>query len=156
MATYSDKSTSDITSQVSWMSDNTSVATVSHGGLATGVAAGTANITASMSGMTSAAIVLTVVTPSPTLSSIAVTPASPPNLVMGFTQQFTATGTYSDGSTKDITYAPELTWTSDNASVATVSSSGLALGVAVGTANIKASMSGVTSAAVALTVISPQ
>ena len=33
-----------------------------------------------------------------TLTSIAVTPASPAHLLVGATQQFTATGTFSDGT----------------------------------------------------------
>ena len=45
----------------------------------------------------------------PTLVSIAVTPANATNLV-GATQQFTATGTYSDSSTQNIT--SQATWTS--------------------------------------------
>ena len=40
--------------------------------------------------------------PAPTLTSIAVTPANP-SISTGTTQQFTATGTYSDQSTQNIT-----------------------------------------------------
>lgn len=40
----------------------------------------------------------------PTLSSIAVTPAGP-SIPLGSTQQFTATGNYSDGSTQNLTTA---------------------------------------------------
>jgi hypothetical protein len=87
---------------------------------------------------------------SPTLSSIAITPESPGNLTVGATQQFAATGTYSDDSTSDIT--SEVTWNSDNTSVATIDSTGLATGVAAGTADITASMSGLTSPAVILKV----
>src|SRR5439155_13863899 len=47
--------------------------------------------------------------PPPTLTSIAVTPANPTNLT-STTRQFTATGTYSDGSTQDIT--TQAGWTS--------------------------------------------
>jgi hypothetical protein len=49
IATYSDGSTQDITSQVTWASSNTSVATVSSGGLATVQAVGTASISAGIS-----------------------------------------------------------------------------------------------------------
>jgi hypothetical protein len=58
--TYSDGSTQNITTSVTWTSGTTSVATINSGGLATGVAAGTSNITASQSGVTSPADVLTV------------------------------------------------------------------------------------------------
>jgi hypothetical protein len=89
----------------------------------------------------------------PTLSSIAVTPASPASLAVGSTQQFTATGTYSDDSTAAIT--SNVTWASSNTTIATISSAGLATGVAAGNTNITASLSGVTSPAVTLAVKAP-
>ncbi len=58
---YSDSSTQNLTTTVTWASDNTSVATIgANTGLATGAGAGTANITASFSGITSNTAVLTV------------------------------------------------------------------------------------------------
>src|SRR5438445_9438402 len=57
--------------------------------------------------------------PTKTLSSIAVAPASPPHLKVGATQQFTATGTYSDNSTADITST--VAWTSGTTATATIS-----------------------------------
>ena len=92
----------------------------------------------------------TTTAPAPTLSSIAVIPATPANLAVGSTQQFTASGIYSGGSSANIT--SQVTWTSSNATVATISTIGLATGVASGSANITASASGVTSPAVTLTV----
>jgi hypothetical protein len=89
----------------------------------------------------------------PTLSSIAVTPASPANLFVGATQAFTATGTYSDGSTANIT--SQVVWGSDTPNVATIDYTGLATGVAAGTADITASLSGVTSPSITLTVVTP-
>ena len=65
--------------------------------------------------------------PAPTLNSIAVTPANP-TIQAGGTQQFTATGTYSDGSTQNIT--SQVTWASATTTVATINASGLASGVA--------------------------
>ena len=55
--------------------------------------------------------------PAPTLNSIAVTPANP-SIGTGVTQQFTATGSYSDGSTQNMT--SQATWTSSSPSVATI------------------------------------
>ena len=57
----------------------------------------------------------------PTLTSIAVTPANP-SILTGASQQFTATGTYSDGSTQNIT--SQATWTSSNTGVATINAEG--------------------------------
>jgi len=48
-----------------------------------------------------------------------VTPANP-SIAKGLTQQFTATGTYSDASTQNITST--LTWASATTSVATITS----------------------------------
>src|SRR5262249_32916549 len=71
----------------------------------------------------------------PPLSSIAVTPSNP-TVTVGGTQQFTATGTYSDGSTQNLT--SQVTWASSNTAAATINSSGLATAVAVGTTTISA------------------
>jgi hypothetical protein len=88
--------------------------------------------------------------PNPTLASIAVTPASPANLDAGATQPFTATGTYSDGSTGVLF---SVTWNSDNPGVATIDFNGLARGIGSGKANITATLSGKTSPPVSLTVV---
>ena len=88
----------------------------------------------------------------PTLNSIAVTPNPSTNLAVGLTEQFTATGTYSDGSTKVIT--SKVIWASSDTTKATITSSGgLVTGVAAGTTNITAALNGITSPAVTLTVI---
>src|SRR6185369_5392098 len=61
----------------------------------------------------------------------------------------TATGTYSDNSTAVITGS--VTWASATTSVATISTSGLAHGVAVGTSSISATL-GAVSGSTVLTV----
>src|SRR5687768_9166708 len=60
--------------------------------------------------------------PPPTLQSIAVTPSNP-SLKLGATQQLTATGTYSDGTTRDLTAS--VTWNSATPGVVAVSGGGL-------------------------------
>jgi len=144
--TYSDKSTRDLTTQVTWASANTSVATISNAagskGLATAVATGTSSISAALAGVTRTTV-LTVT--AAVLQSIAVTPANP-SVPAGGTDQFTATGTYSDKSTRDLTN--QVTWASANISAATISSAtgsqGLAAAVATGTSSISATLAGVT------------
>src|SRR5256885_14732620 len=90
-----------------------------------------------------------------TLTSIAVTPATPANLKVGATQQFTATGTYSDSSTADITTT--VTWASGTTATATITASGgLATAVAAGTTQITATMGTVTSPGITLKVITLQ
>jgi uncharacterized protein YjdB len=140
--TYSDNSTQDLTTQVTWASSTTSVATISSGGLATGAGLGTTTVSAAQGGITgSTGLTVTAAT----LQSIAVTPTNP-SIAKGTTQQFAATGTYSDMSTQDLT--TQVTWASDTTGVATISSGGLATAVAVGTANISAALGGVTGSTV--------
>jgi len=149
--TYSDNSTKNITSNVAWKSSNTAFATIGAGtGLATGVAAGTTQITATQGSIVSPNDPLTVTAAVVTLKSIAVTPASP-SVGIGNTVQFTATGTYSDNSTKNITSS--VTWASSSPSFATiVGSTGLASGVAAGTTEITATLGSIVSPNDALTV----
>ena len=86
------------------------------------------------------------------LTSITIAPGSPSNLPVGVAQTFVASGTYSDGFTgRDI--SSQVTWTSSNKNVATVSATGLASCLAVGTTNITASLDGITSNTVNLTVV---
>jgi uncharacterized protein YjdB len=83
-----------------------------------------------------------------TLVSVAVTPANS-SVAKGATLQYTATGTYSDNSTKNLTSS--VTWTSSNTGVASITTGGLATGVAAGSATIKATL-GTVSGSTALTV----
>ncbi len=145
--TYSDNSTQNLTSQVTWNSSNTAIATITSAGLATGAGLGPSNITASLNGVTSPPDILTVT--AATLQSIAVTPASP-SIAKGKTQQFTATGTYSDNSTQSLT--SQVTWNSSNPAIATITSAGLATGAGLGPSNITAALNGVTSPTDVLTV----
>jgi len=145
--TFSDNSTQNLTGSVTWTSQTAGVATITAGGLATGVAAGTSKIQAT-SGAISGSTTLTVTVTAPTLVSIAVTPANP-SIVKGATEQFTATGTFSDNSTQNLTSTA--TWTSQTTTVATITTGGLATGVAAGTSTIKAA-SGAISGSTTLTV----
>jgi len=138
--TFSDGSTQDLSS-VLWSSGDESIATVDSNGLVKGLVAGTVIITGQVGDYTDTAVIT--VLPA-TLVSIAVTPAAP-SLATGTTQQFTATGTFTDGSTQDITNIA--TWSSDSPEVATINAAGLAKAVAEGTAVISASSGGKSAAA---------
>jgi hypothetical protein len=74
--------------------------------------------------------------PAPTLTSIAISPSSV-NLSVGQTQQFTATATFSDGSTAD--YTGSVTWTSSDSSLLPISTAGVATAVGPGSWTITAS-----------------
>ena len=150
---FSDNSTQDLTTQVSWSSSDTGVATVSNAagsiGLARAGGVGSTTVSATSGGVRGSTTLT--VTPA-VLVSIGVTPASP-SVAKGLTQQFTATGVYTDNSTQDLT--TQVTWSSSDTSVATVSnaagSNGLATTAAVGSSTISATSGGV-SGSTALTV----
>jgi hypothetical protein len=136
-ATYSDGSTANVSSTAAWTVATTSVATISSAGLSTAVATGSTAVTASLSGVSGSATL----TVTKTVTAVAVTP-NPASIAMGATQQFTATATYSDGSTANV--SSTAAWTAANADVATISSSGLASAVASGSTTIMASLNGVS------------
>jgi hypothetical protein len=137
----------DISSQVTWTSSNQMVSSVSVTGLATGLTVGSTHITATLSGVTSQSVTMTVVTATsiPTLTSIHITPSAPGDLSVGSTQQFSVSEVYSDGSAKSPSGIETVTWTSSNPSIVYISSSGLATGITVGIVNITAFVSGKTS-----------
>jgi uncharacterized protein YjdB len=145
-ANYSDGSSADITSLVSWISSATGIATVDASGLATGVAAGSANITASLAGVTqSAALTVT----APTIVSITVTPDGLTEAI-GINRQFVATATYSDGSSADLTSG--VTWNSSSTSTATIDNSGLLTTIGAGSTTITATVGSFSDTAT-LTVV---
>lgn len=148
-AVFSDNSSIDFTSQVSWQSTATAVATVSSSGKATSVATGSTNIVATYSG-TSGQTTLTV--SNAALVSIAVTPSSA-TVAKGRTTQFEAIGTFTAGDQQNIT--ADVNWSSSNTGVASVSnatgSKGLATGVTIGNATITATLGGKSGTA-ALTI----
>ena len=80
--------------------------------------------------------------PAPTLSSIAIAPVSA-TILVGQTQQYSAMGTYSDGSTQDLTDL--ITWNSANPYGCTINASGLATCTGIGISTITASLNGVSS-----------
>ena len=143
--TYSDHSTSSVTTTASWTSG--AGATVGlHTGLATGVTGTTTPlITASLGGQSGTAA-LTV--SAATLSSIAVTPASAV-IVTGGTQQFVATGTYNDSTTAIVTTTAN--WTSGTGATVGLHT-GLATGVTGATTPAITATVGSVRGAAALTV----
>ncbi len=96
--------------------------------------------------------------PVPALTSVQLFPATS-TIDIGQIQQFTAWGTYSDGLSQDI--SSQVTWSSSNQTVATISSSGLALGNSQGSSTISATfnssaspVTGTTALGVAATLTS--
>ena len=147
VGTFSDLTTQDLTLQVTWSSTGTAVAQISNAagsqGLATALGVGSTTINATLTGVTGSTK-LTVT--AAVLDSLAVTPADP-SVAKGRSQQFTATGTFSDTTTQDLT--TQVTWASSDITIAQISnaagSAGLATTLAVGTTTISATLTGVTN-----------
>ena len=134
---------------VSWSSGSASVASVNSSGLVTGVAAGSATITATSGTVSGSATVTVTTTPAP-VASVTVTPGTP-SIGVGNTVQLTATLKDSAGNTLS---GRPVSWASGSASVASVNSSGLVTGVAAGSATITAT-SGSVSGTATVTVTGP-
>ncbi|MNG91808.1 gamma-glutamyl-gamma-aminobutyrate hydrolase [compost metagenome] len=144
---YSDGTSADVTANVQWSNSDPAIATVSLTGLVTAVAPGTATITGTLDGQSAT---LSVTVTNATLSAGGLTITVPPmTLAAGLTGQLAANGSYSDGSSVNVT--PSVSWTSSDPAVATVDASGLVTGVATGTATITGTLDG-QSATLSVTV----
>lgn len=144
--TYTDGSEQDLTAVVAWTSVDVSgvdVASVSGAGEALGKNVGRAAISAAYLGKTATGTLT--VTPA-TLVSLAVSPGNPV-IRKGAKQQFTATGTFSDGTTQGLTML--VSWTATDVApssgVATVTAGGEATGNKEGLASIAATYLGKTA-----------
>ncbi|HBL01827.1 MAG TPA: hypothetical protein DDZ61_04275 [Aeromonas salmonicida] len=149
IATFSDNSSQDVTSQVNWNSSDISVATIDLNGEATAFSEGGSSISANFLGVTSNTVLLVVT--NATVNSIQVVlNGGSGNLAKGSSVQFKAQAVLSDGSTLDV--SSQAAWFSSDQTKVTINAQGLATGVAVGTSTISASLNGVTSAGTVLTV----
>ncbi|MDD4272150.1 MAG: Ig-like domain-containing protein [Desulfobacter postgatei] len=137
--TFSDSSTRSLTvagDGLVWSSADVTVVSVTTGGTITAAGPGSAVITAHAGGQ-SATITVNVVT----LVDFTISPGTL-NLTIGDTATLTATGQFSDGSSRVLTAGDGVSWVSEDPSVATVSSSGLVTAVSVGNIQIAGSVDG--------------
>src|SRR5437773_3838467 len=133
---------------VNWMTSNNAVATVSASGLVTGVAAGSATITATSDGQSGTAAMTVTNVP---VARVTVTPLIA-SLLMGATVQLTATPTDALGNPLS---GRVVTWSSNALGVAAVSGTGLVTGLGIGGVTITATSEGQSgSAAVTVTLVS--
>jgi uncharacterized protein YjdB len=133
---------------MSWSTSAASVATVSSSGLVTGVAAGSATITATSEGTSGTAAITVTQVP---VASVSVSPAT--GLVqVGQTLQLTATPKDASGNPLS---GRTVTWTSTDSALAKVNGSGLVTGVAAGSVTISATSEGKSGTA-PVTVTAPQ
>jgi len=138
-ATTTDSSNNVLTGRtVTWASDNSAVATVDANGLVTAVAAGTATITATSEGKSGTATITVTPLPAP-VATVTVAPPSA-NVVVGSTEQLTATTTDSAGN---VLSGRSVSWSSDAPAIATVNArNGLVSAVSAGVATITATSEG--------------
>jgi len=134
---YNNGSTRNISSSVAWKSSDTTKATISNTGVASGVYHGLTTVTATLGSVSNSAQL----TVNAVLNTISITPIGPAVLT-GAHQQFSAEGFFNDGSTSDVTASAA--WTSSSASIATVAA-GKASTFTEGAVNITATQGGVSA-----------
>jgi uncharacterized protein YjdB len=142
--TYSDNSTQDVSSQVTWSVSNASVATVDAAGNVSTKTMGSVDLQAALGAVTGKT---TIVVMGTSLVSIQVTPASV-TAPAGVPQQFTAMGTYSDGSIVDVTKS--VTWSTDGAAASVSNAAGQAgsaTGLSAGSVHVQAKLGAISSSA---------
>ncbi len=142
VATYSDSSQQDMTTQVAWSSADTGVASVDNTGLASANGTGSSTLVAGLDGIT-ASTTLTV--SAAVLSSIELS-ASSDTLPLGSSQQLLALGHFSDNSIQDIT--TQVLWQNNPGNRLAVSnasgSQGLATALTTGAVTVSAETNGIT------------
>jgi hypothetical protein len=122
---------------VTWASANPAIATVSQGGLVTGVGLGTATITATSEGKSGTGRVTVTASEAP-VATVQVAPASATIATDGSVQ---LTATPKDAAGHPLT-GREIVWSTDAPGVASVSSDGLVNGVSAGGAIVTAASEG--------------
>jgi hypothetical protein len=115
---YSDGTTADISTQVAWSSSRPDFASISSGGAAKAILQGTSSISATLSGVVGTSNLKVT---GGNLTGITISPAYS-RLVKDTSGRLTATGTFSNGSSRDITSLVD--WSVANTSIATVSTPG--------------------------------
>lgn len=142
MGVFSDGTMQNVTALVNWASLNTSVAVVSNAdgieGVASGTQEGTTQITATLLNVTGET---TLTVTAAEVMTINVIPGMP-SIALGTGLQFIATGLFTDGTSQDLTMSAS--WASSNPAVASISGTGRATALAVGTTTISATFQDVT------------
>jgi uncharacterized protein YjdB len=132
-----------------WSSDNIAITTVNQTGLATAVSVGQANIKATYNTISVSAII-TVAANNTVLSSVTITPSTTQEILLNGTVNLSATGTnILGGVINGLTF----NWMSNASTSVQVNSSGMATGLAYGSASITAAANGIQSAPIMVQVI---
>lgn len=133
--TYAGDGTTLTRRRVVWASGAPQVATVDTSGTVTALTAGTATITGTSEGKTAAATITVAVVP---VASVTVTPGSAA-LTVGQSASLAAVATDANGN---VLSGRQITWSSSNSAVATVSALGLVNATGGGSSTITASVGG--------------
>jgi len=136
-ATTKDAAGTELTGRaIAWTTSSATVATVDGNGLVTGVAAGTANITATSEGKSTQAAVTVAAVP---VASVTVTPNAP-TVAVGATVALAATAKDDQGN---VLAGRTIAWSTSAPAIATIdAATGLVTGVAAGTATLTATSEG--------------
>jgi len=139
--TFADGHSADISDSVTWASSTPAVADIGAAtGLADALALGDTTLTATSGGVSGGQPLTTVAA---TIRSMVIAPAVLTTGV-GITRHFVATGTFSDGSTKDV--SASVAWATQTSGIAAVSN-GAATGLALGTSSVTATLGTVAASA---------
>lgn len=141
IATFSDGTTQDITNSAAWTSSDNTLARISATGLLEALSIGSTTVQATWAGRSGDA---TVQVTNATLDRLEVTPLNV-SLPIGMLQGYRATGTFSDGSSGDLTTS--VTWSSSTASVASIAADGVATALSAGSTSITATLGGISGSA---------
>src|SRR5262245_62170670 len=106
---------------VTWSSSSTAIASVNATGLVSGVAAGSATITATSEGHNGTSAITVTANPPAAVASVTVSPAST-SIAVGSTQQLQAVVKDASGN---VLAGRTVTWSSNSVSIASVSGSGV-------------------------------
>jgi uncharacterized protein YjdB len=150
-ATTRDANNNVLTGRViGWSSANTGIASVSSSGLVSAISAGTTQITVSSEGQSAIATITVSATAPVPVASVSVSPTAP-SLQVGATVQLSAT---TRDASNNVLTGRVITWSSANAGIASVSSSGLVSAISAGTAQVTVTSEG-KSAIATITVTAP-
>jgi uncharacterized protein YjdB len=135
---------------VNWATSNAAIATISTGGLVQAVTTGSVTITATSTfDATKSGTASITVNPKPAVNSVSVSPPTP-TVQVGQTLTLTATVSVVGGASTNVT------WSTSNATIVSVTPAGVITGIAVGNANVTAtSVADPTKSATVPVVVNP-
>lgn len=138
---YSGELTRDITTEVTWKSSDENILIIDTTGLATAVSSGTMTVTAELDEVSNS---LEFSVSDASIVSLTVTPTEQ-SAPVGVERDYDVSGTFDDDSTQNLNRIA--TWSAIDPAVASVTSTGNATGLTVGTTGIQAEWQGVTDVA---------